>query len=230
MAGQTDKAVEYFRAVLVSAGVLPVRDEYMAQLERWIERKLATINDTEDRKLITAFARWDRIARLRRRSRGKAISVQAADIIQTQIAKAIALLRWIKDQAETLGTCQQTHIDLWLTSEDHQGPYSARPFVTWAVRSKFAFNISIPARPRRVFHRPLEHRSPAPEQRLDRDQGPRRRTDGPALRPDPRPNLPSDHRTRHPQRQGRRPSAPRDPVEATAAPGRPGPPTRRHRQ
>lgn len=73
-----------------------------------------------------------------------------------QIAKAIALLSWIKDQGETPATCRQAQIDLWLTSEDHQGPYSARPFVTWAVRSKFAFNISIPARPRRVFHRPLD--------------------------------------------------------------------------
>ncbi|MEU3136392.1 hypothetical protein ABZ691_26895 [Streptomyces sp. NPDC006854] len=101
-------------------------------------------------------ARWDRIARLRRRTRGKPISAQAADIIQTQIAKAIALLSWIKERGETLATCQQAQIDLWLTSEDHQGPYSASPFVTWAVRSKFAFNISIPARPRRVFHRPLD--------------------------------------------------------------------------
>lgn len=40
MAGQTDMAVDYFRAVLVSAGILPVRDEYMARLERWIERLL----------------------------------------------------------------------------------------------------------------------------------------------------------------------------------------------
>lgn len=154
--GQRDMALDYFRAVLVSAGILPVRDEYMARLEQWIDRKLDTIDDTEDRRLITAFARWDRIARLRRRSRGKPISAQAADIIQTQIVKAIALLDWIKDQGETLATCRQAHIDLWLTSEDHQGPYTAASFVTWAVRSKFAFNISIPSRPRRVSHLPLD--------------------------------------------------------------------------
>jgi hypothetical protein len=55
-----------------------------------------------------------------------------------------------------LATCQQAHIDLWLTSEDHQGPYSAQPFVAWAVRSKNASQISIPTRPRRAFHRPLD--------------------------------------------------------------------------
>ncbi|MEV7192700.1 zinc ribbon domain-containing protein [Streptomyces sp. NPDC093510] len=156
IAGQRDLAVDYFRAVLVSVGVLPSRDEYLARLERWIEKKIGTIDDLEDRKLMAAFARWDLIARIRRRTRGKAIAAHTADIAQTRVAKAIAFLKWIKDQGETLATCQQAHIDLWLTSEDHQGPYNAQPFVAWAVRSKNASQISIPARPRRAFPRPLD--------------------------------------------------------------------------
>ncbi|MCD9144368.1 hypothetical protein LUZ28_07350 [Streptomyces albireticuli] len=156
MSHQRDLAVDYFRAVLVSAGILPVRDEYMARLERWIEQKAAAIEDPEDRRLITAFARWDRIARIRRRACGKPISAYSNDIAQTQIAKAVTFLNWIKEQGETLAACRQPLIDLWLTSEDHQGPYAARPFVRWAVRSKLASGISIPARPRRIFHRPLD--------------------------------------------------------------------------
>ncbi|WP_229700341.1 hypothetical protein [Streptomyces kronopolitis] len=156
MTSQKDMAVDYFRAVLVSAGVLPVRDEYMVRLERWIEHKAAAIDDPEDRRLIIAYARWDRIAHIRRRARGKPISANTGEIAQTQIAKAITFLAWIKDQGETLATCRQSLVDVWLTSENHQGPYSARPFVRWAVRGKFASGISIPARPRRIFHRPLD--------------------------------------------------------------------------
>lgn len=52
-----DMAVDYFRAVLVSAGVLPVRDEYMARLERWIEHKTAAIEDLEDEISIPARPR-----------------------------------------------------------------------------------------------------------------------------------------------------------------------------
>ncbi|MFF8973466.1 hypothetical protein [Streptomyces sp. NPDC014995] len=55
-----------------------------------------------------------------------------------------------------MATCQQPLIDLWLTSADHQGPYDARPFVRWAVCSKFATRISIPTKPQRIFHRPLD--------------------------------------------------------------------------
>ncbi|WP_331773321.1 hypothetical protein OG948_59055 (plasmid) [Embleya sp. NBC_00888] len=154
--GQKDLAVDYFRSVLVSAGVLPVRDAHLARLERWVERKIATIDDAEDRRLITAFACWDRIPRVRRRARSKPTSEASTNIAQTQIAKAIAFLDWIKGRGETLATCRQALVDHWLTSEDHQGPYGAAPFVTWAVRSKFATDISIPARPRRVFHPPLD--------------------------------------------------------------------------
>ncbi|MCX4523704.1 MULTISPECIES: hypothetical protein [Streptomyces] len=152
----SDLAVDYFRAVLVSAGVLPVRDEYLARLERWVERKTAALDDLDHRHLITAFARWDRIARIRRRARGKPITAATADIVQTQIFKAITFLTWLKEHDETLSTCRQPVIDLWLTSENHQGPYTARPFVTWAVRGKFASGINIPARPRRMFQRPLD--------------------------------------------------------------------------
>ncbi|MET7296763.1 hypothetical protein ABZS79_32500 [Streptomyces griseoloalbus] len=156
MISQKDMAVDYFRAVLVSAGFLPVRDEYMARLERWIEHKTAAIEDPEDHRLITAYARWDRIARIRRRARGKPISAFVQDVTQTRIAKAITFLAWIKEQGQTLATCRQPLIDLWLVSENHQGPYIAGPFVSWAVRSKFASGISIPTRPRRIFHRPLD--------------------------------------------------------------------------
>ncbi|MEV6110971.1 hypothetical protein AB0L59_00265 [Streptomyces sp. NPDC052109] len=151
-----DLAIDWFRSVLVAAGILPVRDEYLARLERWIEFKTAALDDPDHRQLITAYARWDRVARIRRRARGKPIAASTADIAQTQISKAVLFLAWLKDQGETLATCRQTHIDLWLTSEPHQGPYAAGPFVAWAVRSKFASQISIPTRARRVSYRPLD--------------------------------------------------------------------------
>ncbi|MFD8217568.1 hypothetical protein ACFV2U_28595 [Streptomyces sp. NPDC059697] len=135
---------------------MSVRDEYLARLERWIEFKTEALDDPDHRQLITAYARWDRVARIRRRCRGKPIATSTADVTQMQISKAVLFLAWLKNQGETLATCRQTHIDLWLTSEPHQGPYSAGPFVAWAVRSKFASRISIPTRAHRVCYRPLD--------------------------------------------------------------------------
>ncbi|MFF4234146.1 hypothetical protein [Streptomyces sp. NPDC001820] len=144
-------AIDYFRAVLVSASILPLRDENLARLERWVALKNDAIADPDDRRLVTAFARWDRIAKIRRRARGKPITLATANIAQGQIAKAITFLTWLKTQNETLATCRQPIIDLWLTSDAHQGNYGVQPFVVWAVRSKFASGISVPHRPRRTF-------------------------------------------------------------------------------
>ncbi|WP_240811002.1 hypothetical protein [Streptomyces tendae] len=99
-----DLAVDWFRSVLVAAGILPVRDEYLARLERWIEYKTAALDDPEHRQLLTAYARWDRVARIRRRARGKTITASTVDITQVQISKAVLFLAWLKNQGERLAT------------------------------------------------------------------------------------------------------------------------------
>lgn len=114
MSSPKDLSVDYLRSLLVSAGILPVRDEYLARLERWVEFKIATLDDPEDRRLITAFARWDRVVRIRRRARGKPISPAAVDVTQSQIGRAVTFLTWLKKHDATLATCHQTLIDLRL--------------------------------------------------------------------------------------------------------------------
>ncbi|MFE1907620.1 hypothetical protein ACFW96_28675 [Streptomyces gardneri] len=151
-----DLAVDWFRSVRVAAGILPVRDEHLARLERWIEYKTAALDDPEHRQLITGYARWDQGARIRRRACGKPITASTADFTHVQISKAVLFLAWLKNQGERLATSQQEHIDLWLASEPHQGLYAAGPFVAWAVRSKFASEISIPTRAHRVSYRRLD--------------------------------------------------------------------------
>nr|WP_237276689.1 helix-turn-helix transcriptional regulator [Streptomyces caniscabiei] len=82
---------------------------------------------------------------------------------------------------------------------------AGRPRAKVRLRDQYsvpsAADLPPPARRRRT----LGDRPEAPERRLHRDQGPSRRTEGPALRPVPRENLPTDHGTRHPRRERRRP-------------------------
>ncbi|GAB3810177.1 hypothetical protein GCM10028799_02090 [Kribbella italica] len=99
-----DPSIAYLRAVLVSVGALPVRDEFLARLERWIDHKLASIDDPEHRQLLTAFARWDRVARIRRRASGKPVSASVADVAQAQISKAAEFLNWLTDSGTALAT------------------------------------------------------------------------------------------------------------------------------
>ncbi len=63
-----ERAVEYLRALLVAHGALPVRDEQLARLERRVAGLLAAVADPDDRRVLTAFATWHVLQRVRWRA------------------------------------------------------------------------------------------------------------------------------------------------------------------
>lgn len=137
------KAVAHLRAVLVSAGLLPERDQYLADLERWVPRALAAVQDPEERRLLQTFATWAYLRRLRRRSAKSPVTyLQAADI-KRSLKACIRLISWLKTRELTLATCTQHDIDQWLTEAKTAASYT-RGFVAWCVKRNNAHNIEIP--------------------------------------------------------------------------------------
>jgi hypothetical protein len=62
------RAAGYVGALLVANGALPSRDEALARLERDTAALLASVSNPDDRRTLTAYARW----RVMRRARGNA--------------------------------------------------------------------------------------------------------------------------------------------------------------
>ncbi|MGY2119768.1 hypothetical protein ACW9HR_38350 [Nocardia gipuzkoensis] len=142
------KPTRRLRAVLVNAGQLPPRDEYLADLERWITNKLATVDDVEGRKALRSFATWHHIRRLRAASTRRPLTSTQAGSVRGELSKGIVLLNWLHARGRTLATCTQADIDAWLTDEDGA---QARLFVKWASAHRYASRITIPSRrPERV--------------------------------------------------------------------------------
>jgi hypothetical protein len=137
---------QMLRSALVDAGVLPPRDEYLIAIERRLDRRIATVTNDEDRQTLRSYTNWFHLRRLRRLSpvtRG-----QTKTAWETVVA-ATNLLQWLPDRDTNLRTCTQTDIDNWLPSAP--GTHRARPFINYALRSKAAANITIPAlRPERL--------------------------------------------------------------------------------
>lgn len=130
------------RSALVTAGVLPPRDEYLIAIERRLDRRIATVTNNEDRQTLRSYTNWFHLRRLRRLSpitRGQTNSAWET------IAIAANLLQWLADHDTNLRTCTQTDIDNWLPSAP--GTHRARPFIAYALGSKAVANISIPAPP-----------------------------------------------------------------------------------
>ncbi len=155
------KASRHLRGVLVTAGVLPPRDEHLADLERWLAATLAVV-DSDRQRLIRAFVTWHHLGRLRRRLRGRPANAHQVTGVRASVRAALALLRWLDAHQLTLASCRQADIDRWIAD----GPstrYQARTFLQWAVQRGAAANVEIPDPARRTQTEPL-----AAEQRWKR--------------------------------------------------------------
>lgn len=136
-------SVARLRAVLVTAGLLPVRDETLRNFERWVTVQIQSITDITDRKVIERFATW----RVLRTVRGRAVDGEVLTTVYArhQISQAIAILTFLRERSLTLDGCRQPEIDEWLS-----GPPArrhARDFVIWAVKEQLCHDIKIRHQP-----------------------------------------------------------------------------------
>ena len=142
------KAVRHLRKILVAGGILPARDERLAELERWITDKTSQIADPAERRAVRSFATWHHLRRLRGESARHYITAQQSEYVHNEVRAAFTLVTWLRDHGTSLASCTQREIDDWLAG----GPgtcYHARAFVTWASSRGHAGDVEIP-RPARI--------------------------------------------------------------------------------
>ncbi len=141
------RAARHLRKILVAGGILPARDERLAELERWAGHKTGQIGDPAERRIVRSFAAWHHLRRLRRDSERHHITAEQADHVQNEIRAATGLITWLRDHGTSLGACTQRDIDTWLASGTGSC-YHARAFVTWATTRGHARGLDIPKRGR----------------------------------------------------------------------------------
>ncbi|MFD9375154.1 hypothetical protein ACFWBH_06375 [Streptomyces sp. NPDC059999] len=141
-----NKSVAFFRAALVTAGILPPRDERLANLERWITKTTETLVDDGDRKLVRRFATWHHLRRLRREAGLRPLTSAQVTSVRADIRPAVALLAWLRHHGTSLGLCTQAHLDEWL-ADGTSTRYTARGFVEWCRKNHhIGKKVEIPSR------------------------------------------------------------------------------------
>lgn len=142
-------AADYVRAMLVAHGALPARDEALARLERWINDKVAGIDNPDHAKILHRFATWHTLRGQRRRaSTSNAGPRTVTAHARNQINAAVALLDWTVGRDIDLGDLTQRDIDVWLA-----GPPSrryARAFLAWTTQQQLTTDLTIRASPVRA--------------------------------------------------------------------------------
>lgn len=133
----------YIRDLLSTAGVLPVRNEELERLPRWADRALAQA-PSEHRQIVSPFAHWFLIHRLRQQTRGRRGPSHAGiRVAQARIQQALELLAWLDAKGIALADLHQSDLDRWLT-QGPRGRHAIRAFLRWAHHHRLARRLEIP--------------------------------------------------------------------------------------
>jgi hypothetical protein len=138
------KTLEHLRSVLVAIGALPVRDEQIARLERWIARTIANRGNPEEQQLLQRYVVWHLLRRLRGRLGGADATHAQAVNVQQHLKGAIALLGWLGARNLDLSTARQGDLESWLVSDEIAHRSEAGHFVRWAKKEKLT-SLELPA-------------------------------------------------------------------------------------
>jgi len=138
--------VTHVRAILVTAGALPPREELLAGFARWVDGLLASIHLAEDRWLVASFARTHLQPFLdRRQHRPRRGLVGPVIVAQAAVRAGVAWLGWLRaHRGHTLATCTQDDLDTWLAGATTAA--AARRFIRWAQRGGFCPPLEFPKR------------------------------------------------------------------------------------
>lgn len=140
------RALHHVRDVLVSAGVLSPRAEYLERISPWLDTIL-TSRPPHHASLVRPYATWHVLRRARQRARKKSFTHSAAAQARTHILAALHFLAWLDARGQALATATQADIDNWLDGTTCNR-YQLRPFITWAARRHLTSDLTIPALPR----------------------------------------------------------------------------------
>jgi hypothetical protein len=140
-------ALHHVRDLLVQAGVLPARDEYLERIEPWLGEVLAG-RPAQHAAVVRPYATWHVLRRARRRSRGRgSFTMSAAGWARGRILVALAFLAWLDDRGTTLGAATQADVDDWLDGASRYR-YLLRDFLIWASARRLAGQVTVPGLPR----------------------------------------------------------------------------------
>jgi hypothetical protein len=139
------KPAEFLRDLLVSCGVLPGRDPYLARFERWATEFVAGVTDWDHRQLLQTFSTWRLLPHLRNlaeRNRSTQGSLNSAKMALGQAAKFLA---WLSEHGSTLQDCGQAELDCWL-ADGPSSRYALCSFVAWVKARGLLVRVRFPQR------------------------------------------------------------------------------------
>lgn len=140
--------VSYVRKLLVAAGTLPDYDHHLDRFERWLPGWLASIENGDQRAILTRYATWHLLRHLRNAAATSPLDPYRQQTARRQARVAADFLTWLDNHEHTLETCTQALLDSRLAHTTQSDNVMTRTFLTWAMRARIAPRLTLPPPPR----------------------------------------------------------------------------------
>ncbi|UKY47807.1 hypothetical protein [Streptomyces inhibens] len=140
------RVTRHVRAVLVTTGVLPPRQERLAQMNLWLDKALGHAPPPH-RQVVRPFAEWGLLRHARRSAAHDRYSGSAARRDRSQVQAALDFLSWLDDEGLDLSSLAQEHLDRWLATRPARYD-TLHAFIRWATARHLTGPLTLPSRPR----------------------------------------------------------------------------------
>lgn len=151
------RTVEYLRGLLVEHGCLPPRDRHIARFERWLDTKLAHVDNIDHRKVIDRFARWHLLRQLRTQAAQAPVTPGAFLNAKQTTTVAINFLTWLSGRNRQLDQLTQHDLDAWFSCGPTTRKHVVR-FLYWARGHRLINGVEVPI-PSTKEARPISERT-----------------------------------------------------------------------
>jgi hypothetical protein len=132
----------HIRAAFVAAGVLPQRNEALAQLQLWVDRTIPAIA-VEHQSVIRAYAEWHIVRRARQRAARGPFRPGADSANRQRIRCAVTFLGWLAEVGASVADLRQHHVDTYFAAGP-SNPKALSTFLAWMQSRRLIAGIEIP--------------------------------------------------------------------------------------
>ncbi len=138
------RAVAHLRDLLMSCGVLPPADKQLLHFETWLHRHLAGAPAGPATRLLRQYVTWHQLPRLRARAAARPLTPAACSNAISQVRAATRFLAWAGEHDPGPARLSQAGLDTWHATCGQRDQASARPFLTWAVKTGHLPRLTLP--------------------------------------------------------------------------------------
>ena len=128
----------------MSCGVLPPADKQLLHFETWLHRHLASAPAGPATRLLRQYATWQQLPRLRARAAARPLTPAACANAIRQVRAATRFLAWASEHDPGPARLSQAGLDTWHATCSPGDRVTARPFLSWAVKTGYLPRLTLP--------------------------------------------------------------------------------------